>query len=161
MTDKFEARKKNRDDLAKTLDGRQIGEEITEGEAEDAENAGLLVVFGGSDDSVEFRGLFDDEAGAYDGGSIRIFRDGIPDEISNPCEDECAYWRRALNGVERRALRIDALWCPENITGNPSWMYKTSAPHATFCIYEDNDLYCIGLVICAADIPERNTGGGE
>ncbi len=36
---------------------------------------------------------------------------------------------------------IKALWC------SCSWSYETELPHAEFNIYDDDELYCIGMVI--------------
>ena len=50
-------------ELAEMLTGREYGMEITRGEAQRAADAGLVVVYGYSDDNVEFAGAIDGEVG--------------------------------------------------------------------------------------------------
>lgn len=57
-----------KEELAARLDGREYGSEMTEDEEAEAKEAGLLVIFGYSDDSIEFRGAFH-----VDGGEIGCF----------------------------------------------------------------------------------------
>lgn len=105
-------------EFAKLLDGRQYLKEITKEEAQRAKDLGFLVVFGQSDDLTEFRGVIDDEIGCFDGGDLE--HPDLPEAIR-------------------------AVWCPDG--GAYSWGYETRMPHATFKIFEDDELYCIGLVI--------------
>lgn len=51
-------------ELTAMLDGREVLGEISRVESETAKEAGLIVVYGYSDDNVEFRGAIDDEVGA-------------------------------------------------------------------------------------------------
>ena len=45
---------------------------------------------------------------------------------------------------------ITAVWCdPES---GASWSYKTDIPHETFNIYEDGELFCIGIVFSIDDL---------
>lgn len=50
------------------LNGREYGDEITREEEAMAKAHGLVVVFGYSDDNMEFCGAITDEVGCYDGG---------------------------------------------------------------------------------------------
>lgn len=52
-------------ELAIESNGRDTGEEMEWGEAQDAKAAGLVVVYGYSDDNVELCGAINDEVGAY------------------------------------------------------------------------------------------------
>ena len=54
-------------ELAEMLSGREVGMEITPGETQDAKNAGLVVVYGCSDDNVEICGAINS-----------VIRDGYP-----------------------------------------------------------------------------------
>ena len=47
--------------------------------------------------------------------------------------------------AEGELLHIDACWCKEK--GGPSWTFETEAPHATFEIPEDGEVFCRGIVI--------------
>jgi Lar family restriction alleviation protein len=46
---------------------------------------------------------------------------------------------------ERLPKSITAVWCDKE--RGSDWSYKTEMPHAEFNIYEEDELYCIGLVI--------------
>ena len=104
-------------EFAKMLDGREYLHEITKEEEVLAKELGFVVVFGYSDDNAELRGAIDDEIGCYDGGVLE--HDALP-------------------------AAIYADWCPEDI--DCSWAYGTSIPHENFNIYEDGELYCVGIV---------------
>lgn len=112
-------------EFAKMLDGREYGCEITPKEEILAKELGFVVVFGYSDDNAELRGAIDDEIGCYDGDVLEH-------------ED--------LPGI------IFAHWCPSS--PNCSWAYETDIPHEKFCIYEDGELYCVGIV---CDINKKQT----
>lgn len=133
----------NAKDLAKLLDGREYGREVSRDEAQAANAAGLVVVFGASDDLMEFRGAINDEIDAYDGGTAYLTADGL---LSNDCEnDECPHFEK----LKEKATTIEALWCEEE---GLSWSYRTSIPHETFEVIEDGDLYCKGIVFALADL---------
>lgn len=109
--------KMTEEQLAARLNGRQYGDEITRAEEQLAKENGLVVIFGASDDLCEMRGAIDDEFDCYDGGEI-----------------EC----------EEYSGKLRAIWCPKN---GGSWGYETDLPHAGFNIYEDDILYCVGIVV--------------
>ena len=136
-----------KESLAALLNGREYRNEITATEEADAKAAGLLVIFGASDDLTELRGALHDEAGAWGGATHRIDAKGfVPDwdSIDHDSEDECAdYFARKGGG-----FRVDAKWSE----GDYSWVIETSAPHATFDIVEDGEKYCRGIVIDLADL---------
>ena len=115
-------------ELANRLDGRQVLEEITKDEERLAKESGLVAVFGYSDDNIEFRGAIDDEFGAWEGGTFWVYQSGRvwnTDRLPGECK------------------KIEALWCDGE---GPAWAYRTDIPHETFNIYEDDELFCIGIV---------------
>lgn len=122
--------------MAMLLHGREIGKEITKEEALAAKEAGLVVVFGYSDDNAELEGAIYDEVGCYDGGTIHLNRSGV-------CKKK------------DRTAKIKALWCPKDEAGQTyaSWAYQTDLPHHTFDIMEEGELYCRGIVFQLSDIP--------
>ena len=124
-----------KEDLARLLDHRLIGDEITREEEAAARAAGLVVVFGASDDNMEFRGAINDEVSCFDGGEAFINADGLLIE----CESKCAYYEEA----KRTARKIEAHWCKAPPL---AWTYSTDIPHATFTITEDGDPWCQGIV---------------
>ncbi len=115
-----------KEELAEMLNNRAYLHETTPELEQLAKDNNLLIVFGGSDDLCEFRGAIFDEIGCYDGGTIRH------KELSKP---------------------IEALWCSGR---DCSWSYETELPHAEFNIYDDDELFCIGMVVDLNHIEYRD-----
>lgn len=136
-----------KEQLAALITGREYGEEISREEEAQARAAGLLVIFGASDDLTELRGALNDEAGAYDGAVHRIDRKGfIPtyEEASDNGEEAVAdYFKRKDGGIEVRAN-----WAQDDY----SWVIETDVPHASFEIVEGDEKYCRGIVVAMADL---------
>lgn len=136
-------------ELAGILSGRKYGGEIYPLEERNAKAAGLVVVYGYSDDNVEFRGAIDDEVGAYEGTTIHINKSGILYAPTPECDmDECPYLKQAV----KEARPIRAVWHDE---GSPCWTFETAIPHETFDIYEDGELFCVGIVFALDDIQAK------
>lgn len=117
-----------KEQLAERLNGRQYGGELNREEEKLAKESGLVVIFGASDDLCEMRGAIDDEFGCYDGGEIE-------------CEEYLG--------------KLQAIWCPAD---GGSWGYETDLPHADFNIYEDNTLYCVGIVVDLKGYQVKDSG---
>jgi hypothetical protein len=131
-----------KESLSAMLTGREYTEEITKPEAAQAKAVGLVVIFGASDDLMEFRGAINDELSAYDGTTAYLGGTGL---LVNDCEDdECPHFAK----LKAKAKTIEAVWAE----GEYSWTFKTDIPHATFEIVEDGDKYCRGIVIALADL---------
>lgn len=112
---------------------------------EQAKAAGMVIVYGASDDLMEFGGAITDELGAWDGTTAYLTGDGL---VQNECPDEdCPYFAKKREA----ATTIDALWAAE---GDYSWTYKTTVPHETFEIVEDGGPYCRGIVFKLSDVPK-------
>lgn len=141
-------------ELAARITGRAYRDEITKDEAAEAKAAGLVVVFGASDDLVEFEGAIYDEADAWGGATVRVDRKGIVpswesirDGIDE--DDAKAHFARLAAGV----VEIEAVWGSED--PEASWLIKAPAslPHATFDVMEDGELFCRGIVFSINDLP--------
>jgi hypothetical protein len=134
-----------KEEAAARLDGNQYREEGSKELFFAMKEAGLVAVFGASDDLMEFRGAIDDEVGCYDGGEAYLTRDGL---LTNDCDNErCPHFEK----LKAKATKITALWCDED---DLSWTYALpTVPHADFIIKEDSDLYCRGIVFALADVP--------
>ena len=104
-----------------------------------AKGDGLVIVFGASDDLMEFEGAINDEIGVCEGGDVQLDQSGVLDRSRCEDDDEVADYVLRL----RTAKTIKALWCAEP---GYSWTYETSIPHATFEIVEDGEPYCRGIV---------------
>ena len=139
-----------KEELAARLNGREYGEEMTPEEEALAKAAGLLVIFGASDDLTELRGALNDEAGAYNGATHRIDAEGfVPDwdSLDHDDEDQCAaYFKRKGGGV-----LVEAKW---DFKGY-SWWIETSAPSAEFEIVEGDEPYCLGIVLDVATLAAK------
>lgn len=133
-----------KESLAAAINGREYTNEITKLEAKQAKEAGLVVIFGASDDLIEFEGAIYDECGAP--GTMCI-QDGklvygdIPDD-----EEEVLKKYNVLAVVKdclKKATKIVAKWD----IGDYSWVIETTAPHAAFDIMDDGAKFCRGIVI--------------
>jgi hypothetical protein len=134
-------------EAAARLDGDEYGKEGHPELFEAMQSAGLVAVFGASDDLMEFRGAIEEEISAYGGGMAYLTKTGL---IENDCiEDSCAYFNREKEAAEKRGATIEALWDQEGF----SFVYVTAIPHATFIIKEDGTDYCRGIVFKLADVP--------
>lgn len=131
--------------LAEKLNGREIGEEVLEGESDAWRADGLLVIFGASDDLVELRGVIHDEESCYDGGEFVVHRGGV---LEGNHECDCAHC--GFKDKAAKCVKVEAVWNGEKPY---SWTYKTAVPHATFDIMEDGDKFCRGIVIDVKDLP--------
>ena len=139
-----------KEELAGKLDGREYRKEIDLAEEKSAKEARLVVVFGVSDDLMEFRGAIDDDVGAYDGGEALVDARGLLPSRSDIDDDvilEDFFARRKL------AWLIEALWCAE---GEWRWTFRTDIPHATFEVGEtdgnETNPYCRGIVFSLDDL---------
>lgn len=132
--------------LAVALNGREYPFDLTKQEKAQAKAAGLIVIFGASDDLMELRGAIDDEFGCYDGGTALIDAKGILPSRENIEED---VELKDFFAREPLARKVEALWAAEDDT---SWTYSTDVPHATFDIMEDGIVYCRGIVIDVAGL---------
>jgi hypothetical protein len=129
-------------EIADLLDGNEYGEEIPAQDERYAKENGVIIVFGASDDLMEFRGAIHDEVGCSAGGKAYFDKNGL---IENECENEdCPYFREKL----LHAKIITAIWDSEGF----SWMYTTNIPHETFEILEDKMKYCRGIVFSVEDL---------
>lgn len=110
--------------IADELDGIEYPVHIPSGVRKTAKDCGFQVVFGESDDLIEFDGAFSDELGAWIGD-----RGGTREYVSS------------------EGRRITAVWCENK---KVSWTYRTDIPHETFRVFdrdmEDDEIYCIGIV---------------
>jgi len=129
-----------KEELAGILNGREYGNETKSNEAEIAKENGLVIVYGASDDLMEFEGAIYDEIGCHDGGSAYLSAEG---EIIK--EEELKFYKKKSIPF----FQIDAVWCPKNENGEIicSWIIDAeSIETAGFEIFEDGELYCKGIV---------------
>ena len=126
-----------KEEAAARLDGNEVAKEGSKALWAEMKAAGLVAVFGASDDLMEFRGAADDEIGAYDGGEAFFTSAGLVSE-ENECDSrDCPYHARQLEAVKKSAVAVKALWDPGD---GLFWRMETAIPHAPFKIMEDLSL---------------------
>jgi hypothetical protein len=134
--------------IASMLNGAQYPLRIPTDIVKGAKEAGLVIVYGASDDLMEFEGAISDEIGANDGTTAYVDSKGLLPDRDSIQDDEVLkdYFAR-----EPHAKAIEALWCQE---GEYSFTYRTNIPHETFDVLEDGcPPYCRGIVFALADVP--------
>ena len=151
-----------KEELALQLNGRQYGDEISEEQERLAKENNLIVIFGASDDLVEFRGALLDEIGAYEGCDFMITKPGTEVGTGEYYNNLPTYFKAdELMAVEINEdypsdghipERISALWCPKDQDVECAWYIKTELPHASFNIMEDGDIECRGIVLNVSDL---------
>lgn len=117
-------------EFAILINGREYGFTLTKEEEKLAEENNLVVVYGASDDLMEFRGAINDELEAWAGTTARLNKDGI---LKAPCEEErefCIHKCKYFKDVWSTTKQIKAIW-GERKPAVP-WSYKTDIPHETF-----------------------------
>lgn len=133
-----------KEEFAQKISGRQYPFKLSVDETQKAMHAGLVVVYGASDDLMEFRGTIRDEFDCYGGGTA-YFDPDKKDLLLNICnDDDCPYYQM----LKENAPQIEAVWDLDGF----SWVYDTKIPHAIFVIKEDDDNYCMGIVFSIDDL---------
>lgn len=140
-----------KEEFAAHLHENEYRDEMTKEDKGVADTHGLIVIFGASDDLMEFEGALCDEIGA---GTARIVINAS-EELSLLQEDAFHEINDLFEEhnlpIKLPVVEIKSEWCPEEIPG-ASWLIKTDLPHATFDILEDGDIYCRGIVIDSKDV---------
>lgn len=138
-----------KEQLADRLNGREIRQETTPADERDAKASGLVIIFGASEDLMEFCGAIEDECDAWNGCTAFIDRQGLLPKRDEIDDDEGL--RSLFKRQDGHPAKIDALWCKE---GDYSWTFQTMLPHASFDIFEDGEPYCKGIVVSLNDLPQ-------
>jgi hypothetical protein len=125
-----------KEELAQRLDGGSYGNEL-QGMAKVAKANGLVVVYGASDDLMEFDGALYEEFS----GIAYLTADGF---LDSPCECDCKWFRAA----KEKSVTVKAIWGK----GDYSFQYETSIAHATFEIFDGEEKYCKGIVFHMDDL---------
>lgn len=132
--------------VADALNGIGYLEEPDKEMREAARAAGIVIVYGCSDDNVELRGAVYDEISAFDGTTFHMTGIGL---LANECPDEdCPYFKMAKDS----AIPIKAVWHDQGDEEGRAWTYKTDIPHETFDKYDDGEKWCQGIVFALSDV---------
>lgn len=130
-------------DWATKLNGREYPFRLTKEEKAEMAKDGIVVLYGASDDLMEFEGAIEGEVGVYCGGEAYLTPHGM---LHNRCDDDdCPYYA----DEKASAVTITALWCKEEPY---SFTYIVPFPHETFDVMEDGEPYCRGAVFYRSDI---------
>ncbi len=152
----------NIEDLAKLLDGNEYGDELDNEYNIDVEaicrKNKWVIVFGYSDDLIEFRGFIDGEDGAWDGALMKLVKPGdfyMEDEDEETYKKSKEYTFVSINESELKEIQnngyqnicvVEMLWSPND--SNASWQVNSKgAPFVRFNIMEDEELYCEAAII--------------
>lgn len=139
----------NKEEIAEALDGVEypVSKEVDLFEA--AKKNRLVIVFGASDDLIEFRGAIYDEAYVWDGGEVKVDKKGLLAPLPETLQlDEVEEMAKLIKRYETAHI-IKALWAKE---GDYSWTYETDIPHATFEVVENASPYCRGIIFSLDDL---------
>ncbi len=135
--------------LAAKLNGVQYSKETNDKSLiRQAKENGLVIVYGASDDLVEFDGAIHDEVGAGDDNDIFIYNDGSQFDILQNHEDcECNYC--GFEDMKKSAKKITAKFDHKGYT----WFISSEdIPHSTFEVMEDEEKFCRGIVFHVEDL---------
>ncbi|MFZ4618682.1 MAG: hypothetical protein ACOYM2_21160 [Rectinemataceae bacterium] len=120
--------------------------EVESWQAEAAKD-GVVIVYGMSDDLIEFAGAINEEDGAWDGTEVKITPDG---KLYN--EDENREVLKYNSMQVSNMPKVRAIWSPRGADGEiwASWEIQTRITHETFDIMEDGEVFCRGVVFTLA-----------
>ena len=130
-------------EFAKSISGKEYGyPQFTKEEIETAKENGFVIVYGYSDDLMEFEGTIRDEGSCFDGGRVYFNKTEV-------CQDE-----RDRSAFDNYSNSINAIWDGDTDENGKliTWTYETDIPHETFMIYEDGEPYCRGIVFNISDL---------
>ena len=137
-------------DLVHILNGREYGSEISKAENKIIKESGLLVCIGGSDDTIIFYGIVDDESYI---STNKITNNSLGDYIlideENLEKIEDIESSLKIN-LKIPSITIKAIKNPAGLDAN--WLMTTKLPHLTFDIMDEGSLYCRGIIIESSEI---------
>ena len=123
--------------FAETLEGKQYEyPQFSKEEIQIAKDNNFVIVYGASDDLVEFDGAITDEGDCWEGGKILV--EAIPGGgvVDGPVK------------TPTFLFHLEIKWCKDkDKNGNIiSWTYNVPIEHENFMIYENEKPYCRGFV---------------
>ena len=135
-------------EIAQALDGMEYPVRIPNEVAAQAKSSGIVIVYGYSDDLVEFEGVVSEERGAYEGTKILVDSQGIIDDFETLLDERDKDRLRKYFERDGKGKIIEAVWNEDGY----SFTYKTDIPHETFEVVEDGKKYCRGIVFNLSDV---------
>ena len=142
-----------RDAAAAFLNGSEYADVGTPSHFRAMTAAGLVAVYGLSNDLIELRGAIDEEVETLRGGVVSILPDGI---IDGSCtQDHCPYRERLAKG----ASTITGVFDDDAVKGHV-WRFETDLPHSTFETCDNGEPFCLGVVISLDDVARSRGSRG-
>lgn len=128
-----------KEEFAKRFDGSDYPFRLSRDDRSAMKDLGLVVVFGASDDLMEFDGAIYDEVAAP--GQAYIADDDLVQEPDCDCDAA-----EKLHQMQKSSGYM--IECHQNHESAPDvyWSYLTTIPHATFRIMEDGDVNCNAII---------------
>jgi hypothetical protein len=139
-----------KEELAESLNGLEYGEDIPQDLLEAARDSALIIVYGRSDDIMEFDGAMYDESYVSGWDVVKFDRKGLIPEWDDIEKDELQEVREYLERIDGE-IPSEIKVMPEGNEGY-FWSYETDIPHSTFEILEDGERYCRGIVFDLKDV---------
>lgn len=138
--------------LALQLNGMEYPFQLPPSLRQPVKDAGLVVLYGASDDLFELEGAIRHEGDAREGTKILIHAKGVLGSRDDVDTDEDM---QAWLDQKRASRLFTAHWAKNDA----SWSYSTDVVHETFRIMENDEVYCIGMVfhVDALSLPEAPT----
>ena len=128
--------------IAKGLDGIKYSDDLPGDIEKLAKDNNIVIVYGESDDLVEFRGAILDEVSGFAAITIKLDGNGI---IGNECADDfCPYFEKIWKKAKFSIIP----------TFNKFWTFETNIPHEFFFTYEGDEAHCQGIVFNLDDLKE-------
>lgn len=135
-------------EIAQALDGMEYPVRIPTDIAAAAKESGVVIVYGASDDLMEFEGAIYDEVGVYEGGKATVTASGLQMSWQDVLETEDKNKLRSWFANEGKGKVIEAVWNEDGY----SFTYETEIPHETFEVVDEGDKYCRGIVFKLSDV---------
>jgi hypothetical protein len=132
--------------VAAELNGSEYPLRTTKEQRSAWKAAGIVVVYGASDDLMEFDGAINDEFGAPD--SVYVDATGLTGDFNGLCEIKNFQGLKRYFETLQTRREIEAVWDVEGY----SWIYLTRIPHETFEVMDEGEKYCRGIVFALADV---------
>ena len=150
------------EDLAKLLDGNVYRDELYNEYGMDVydicEKNKWVIVYGASDDLIEFEGIISDEDGAWNGALCKLVKPGdfyledADDETYKKAKD---YMFVPITEDELKVLKnnnyndtcvVEMLWCPDGT--DMSWQVNVKgAPFTKFNVMKGEEVYCEAAIV--------------
>lgn len=134
-----------KEQLAKTLDSREVDSLLSGDDSLIASENNLVVVFAYSDDLVELEGAIVDELDCWQGGTF--YYDQLKERWID-IDD-------SFEGVNLEECFTISAICNDKTKYEGLWYLQTNLPHARFEAKKDDEPFCSGFVFDYNDLNKK------